>query len=236
MDAYPQLDPVRVKAHIECPEVGFALGDYQCQCLCPSHARSALADSHDDLQVEISFDTPLEVMSDLRQRMRDYVNENNREWGGGLDMNINQIQNQNMIEIGMSSQDWQCMQHPLTASVICPSVVAMQHKGNWQDWGGRWNRRTKLMRHMKTVLDDLGVSYKLPLQPVQLHVRSGAPPTSFGSGGRRGSNSSGNGNNNGGLRTNVDPRFLSADALGNGAKISAGTFGLSNQTLRRTDG
>lgn len=32
--------------------------------------------------------------------MRDYVNDNNREWGGGLDMNINQIQNQNMIEIG----------------------------------------------------------------------------------------------------------------------------------------
>lgn len=120
--------------------------------------------------------------------------------------------------------------------MIFLSVVAMQHKGNWQDWGGRWNRRTKLMRHMKTVLDDLGVSYKLPLQPVQLHVRSGAPPSSFGSGGRRGSNSSGNGNNNGGLRTNIDPRYLSADALGNGAKVNAGTFGLSNQTLRRTDG
>ena len=33
-------------------------------------------------------------MSELRSRMRAWVNENSRDWGGGLDMNINKISNQ----------------------------------------------------------------------------------------------------------------------------------------------
>ena len=103
MDAYSQLDPVRFEAHFECPQIWFSLGDDQRQYLRPPDVRTAPTNAHAHPQVEISFDTPLEVMSDLRQRMRDYVNENNREWGGGLDMNINQIQNQNMIEIGAFS-------------------------------------------------------------------------------------------------------------------------------------
>lgn len=44
--------------------------------------------------IQVSIDTPLEVMSELRSKMRQYVNENSREWGGGLEMNVNAISNQ----------------------------------------------------------------------------------------------------------------------------------------------
>ena len=39
---------------------------------------------------------------------------------------------------------------------------------NWQDWGGRWTRRTAFMRHLKTVLEELDIRYTKPVQPVVL--------------------------------------------------------------------
>jgi hypothetical protein len=59
-------------------------------------------------------------------------------------------------------------------------------KPNWQDWGGRWARRTPFMRHMKEVrpslsvarhsplmrcvqvLEELDIKYAKPVQPVLL--------------------------------------------------------------------
>ncbi len=39
---------------------------------------------------------------------------------------------------------------------------------NWQDWGGRWARRTAFMRNLKTVLEELDLRYSMPVQPVIL--------------------------------------------------------------------
>ena len=41
-------------------------------------------------------------------------------------------------------------------------------RSNWQDWGGRWARRTQFMRNLKNILEDLDVRYTLPVQPVLL--------------------------------------------------------------------
>lgn len=172
------------------------------------------------------MDTSLDALSELRSRMRAWVNENPREWAGGMDMNINKMTNQVRSPT-----------HSLTLSADNPCyirqnsleiIVAFAHKQNWQDWGGRWNRRTKLMRQMKLVLDDLGVTYKLPLQPVQLQVRGG--PSPFGTKQRRGSNDTA-GTADNGFKMSIDPRFLSPEALGN----AGGRTGTSLETLRRTD-
>lgn len=50
---------------------------------------------------------------------------------------------------------------------------------NWQDWGGRWARRTLFMRNLKTVLEELDISYTLPIQPVLLP--KGSLPRASGS-------------------------------------------------------
>ncbi|KAI7955560.1 hypothetical protein MJO29_006959 [Puccinia striiformis f. sp. tritici] len=97
-------------------------------------------------QVMVGFDTPLEILHEFRARLRQYVTDNPREWKGGLDVNIEFINNQNLIQL----------------------IIAMEHKSNWQDWDARWDRRTLLMKEMKRIMDSLDIAYKLPTQPISL--------------------------------------------------------------------
>lgn len=93
----------------------------------------------------VSFDTPLENIETLRRRLEDYVNDdkNRREWSG-VALNIEKMEFQNAIHL----------------------IVAMEHRPNWQDWGGRWARRTQFMRFLKGVLEELDMRYTMPIQPV----------------------------------------------------------------------
>jgi len=101
--------------------------------------------------VMVSFDTPLDILHEFRTLLRQFVADHPRDWKGGLDVNIEFMQNQNLIQL----------------------AVAMEHKGNWQDWGARWDRRTSLMKEMKRIMDQLNMTYKLPLQPVSFTSRTG---------------------------------------------------------------
>ncbi|MBW0515515.1 hypothetical protein O181_055230 [Austropuccinia psidii MF-1] len=103
--------------------------------------------------VMVGFDTPLEALHEFRARLRQYVTDHPREWQGGLDVNIEFMQNQNLIQL----------------------IIAMEHKGNWQDWGARWDRRTMLMREMKKIMDQLNIVYKLPTQPVSFTSKHAGP-------------------------------------------------------------
>lgn len=105
-----------------------------------------------------SFETAIQTIDEFRKRLRAWVKENDREWGGGLDVNYDSIENMNCVSL----------------------VIAMEHKGNWQDWGARWARRTKLMRQVKTVCEELGMEYSLPPQPVSFHPKSGSSPFKTG--------------------------------------------------------
>lgn len=104
--------------------------------------------------IQLSFDTSLETIEKLRTRLRAWTKENDREFGGPLEVNFNSISQQNAVEL----------------------IVAFEHKGNWQDWGARWNRRTKLMRQIKSISEDLGIVYQLPPQPITFQPKSGAAP------------------------------------------------------------
>ncbi|EGG12294.1 uncharacterized protein MELLADRAFT_115107 [Melampsora larici-populina 98AG31] len=113
--------------------------------------------------IMVGFETPLDVLHEFRTRMRQYVNDNPREWKGGLDVNIDYMQNQNLIQL----------------------IIAMEHKGNWQDWGARWDRRTLLMREMKKILDSLNIIYKLPIQPVSFVSSTNLGRKGYGSSNKR---------------------------------------------------
>lgn len=65
--------------------------------------------------LQISYETPLEVIEDLKTQVKQYLLDNNREWGGGLQMDIDSITQQNAIKL----------------------AIAIEHKNNWSDWGGR---------------------------------------------------------------------------------------------------
>jgi len=91
----------------------------------------------------IAYDTPLEAIEQLRSRIVDYVNANGREWSG-CSLNIDKMEYQNAIYL----------------------VVGMEHRPNWQDWGGRWVRRTAFMRNLKIILEHLDIKYTMPMQPI----------------------------------------------------------------------
>lgn len=51
----------------------------------------------------ISYNTPLEIMEKLKSRLRQYTNENNRDWAG-FDMNIDKMEFQNSISLILAIQ------------------------------------------------------------------------------------------------------------------------------------
>lgn len=93
----------------------------------------------------VSYDTPLEIIENLRRRLEEYIADDKmrREWSS-VTVNIDKMEFQNAIHL----------------------TIGMEHKPNWQDWGGRWARRTAFMRHLKTVLEELDVRYTMPVQPL----------------------------------------------------------------------
>ncbi|KAH9485263.1 Mechanosensitive ion channel protein Msy1 [Psilocybe cubensis] len=94
-------------------------------------------------QLMVSYDTPMEAIEQLRLKIIAYMNANSREWSDCA-LNIDKMQYQNAIYLN----------------------VSMEHRPNWQDWGGRWTRRTAFMRNLKTILEELEIRYTMPIQPV----------------------------------------------------------------------
>ncbi|KAH9935899.1 Mechanosensitive ion channel-domain-containing protein [Epithele typhae] len=154
-------------------------------------------------ELMIAYDTPLELIEQLRTKLQAYVAANNREWSNCA-VNIDKMEYQNAIFV----------------------IVAMEHRPNWQDWGGRWVRRNGFMRNLKTCLEELDIRYTNPLQPY-IVPRGGSGSVPFldvppsprsGSGGRRGS-----------------PQ-MSRETLGNAGFFEAGPMGRSPSRSLRPSG
>ncbi|EIN06056.1 hypothetical protein PUNSTDRAFT_136850 [Punctularia strigosozonata HHB-11173 SS5] len=95
--------------------------------------------------LQVAYDTPMELIETLRQRLQLYVAQNNRDWSN-VAVHIDSMEYQNCITL----------------------IIAMEHRPNWQDWGGRWTRRTPFMKHLKQLMEELDLRYTLPVQPIIL--------------------------------------------------------------------
>ena len=106
----------------------------------------------------VAYDTPLELLETLRRKLDEYINDekNRREWSN-VNVNIDKMEFQNVIHL----------------------KIGMEHRPNWQDWGGRWQRRTAFMRFLKLTLEELDLRYTKPVQPVLMPN----PPPNWGNGG-----------------------------------------------------
>ncbi|KZT28755.1 hypothetical protein NEOLEDRAFT_1128961 [Neolentinus lepideus HHB14362 ss-1] len=156
----------------------------------------------------VAYNTPLDAIEQLRQRINTYVQQHNRDWSG-CGVHIDKMEYQNAIYL----------------------IIAMEHRPNWQDWGGRWGRRTEFMRFLKTTLEELDLRYTMPVQPVLMPRNS-----PYGNNG----NSSSNLNLPRGLG-----RMASRDAMGNAGSFQGSEFMLRAPTrsinsdtnvFRRVDG
>ena len=107
----------------------------------------------------VAYDTPLEILEQLKRKLEDFINDDKRrrEWAN-VTVNIDKMDYQNAIHL----------------------TIGMEHRPNWQDWGGRWARRTEFMRFLKVTLEELDLRYTKPVQPVIMS----SPPPGWGAGPR----------------------------------------------------
>lgn len=110
----------------------------------------------------ISYNTRLEIIEQLKSRLQQYIDDNNREWIA-FNLNIDKMEFQNAIWLVIAIQRMFDIYFHLDAF-----KHTLLDRPNWQDWGGRWSRRTAFMRHLKIVLEELDVKYTMPIQPIIL--------------------------------------------------------------------
>lgn len=92
--------------------------------------------------INIDFRTPTEQLNLLSERLTAWVNSESRDFAPGFDMRVTDIIDVNQIILTF----W------------------LPHKGNWQDLGKRFKRRTKFMIAVKDILTELNIKYELPAQ------------------------------------------------------------------------
>lgn len=74
--------------------------------------------------INVDFRTPTERLNLLHSRLSEWVNNNSRDFAPGFDVRVTDIIDVNQIILSL----W------------------LPHKGNWQDLGKRFQRRTKVKR------------------------------------------------------------------------------------------
>ncbi|WFD03414.1 hypothetical protein MOBT1_002103 [Malassezia obtusa] len=98
----------------------------------------------DIITLQVGFETPVSKIDQLRVRLTEYCQANDKVWGGGLELLYDSVRNMNSIGL----------------------IIAVQHKNNWQDWLARWTHRTEFMRQLKTIAEELQLTYQPPQQPI----------------------------------------------------------------------
>ncbi|KAJ2848130.1 hypothetical protein IWW36_003482 [Coemansia brasiliensis] len=98
--------------------------------------------------IVISFDytTPSNKIYELRDRMNAYVEDHPRELIAPVGFSINALENSNRIAIN----------------------VGINYKDSWQEWGKRFDTKTRFAFALRETMVELGMTYALPLQPVSM--------------------------------------------------------------------
>ena len=104
----------------------------------------------------------MEAIESLKVKINTYVTTNSREWSG-FTLHIDKMEYQNAIFLVVSMERTSCFFYNIDFL-----ISIRLDRPNWQDWGGRWTRRTAFMRHLKTLLEELDIRYTMPIQPVLL--------------------------------------------------------------------
>ncbi|KAJ1898109.1 hypothetical protein LPJ66_002955 [Kickxella alabastrina] len=100
----------------------------------------------ESILIGVDFNTPSEKLYDLRDRMNNYVEENPRDLVGPIGFNIDLLENSNRILISLG----------------------ISHRSNWQDGGKRALVKTQFSFALRHHINELGLKYALPLQPVTM--------------------------------------------------------------------
>ncbi|KAG0323700.1 hypothetical protein BGZ99_002577 [Dissophora globulifera] len=101
----------------------------------------------DKLVLNVDCYTPQSKILELRARMRDYLIKESKDFLPDLEIQIQEMDEK--LKISM----------------------CIEHKGNWQDSGRRWARRTAFNYALKEAVEDLGIKYYAVPQRLEIYKR-----------------------------------------------------------------
>lgn len=96
------------------------------------------------IQFNIDFRTDNELILVLREKLLEWVQSQPRDFGPGFDLRVIDILDMNQVIL----------------------KVWLPHKGNWVELGKRFQRKTRFMLALKSILTELGIKYELPAQRI----------------------------------------------------------------------
>lgn len=101
----------------------------------------------DKIVLNIDCYTPQSKIFELRARMRDYLIRESKDFLPDLEIQIQEMDAK--LKISM----------------------CIEHKGNWQDSGRRWARRTAFNYALKEAVEEIGIQYYALPQRVEVYER-----------------------------------------------------------------
>ncbi|RCH78204.1 hypothetical protein CU098_000555, partial [Rhizopus stolonifer] len=110
------------------------------------------------LKFNIDFRTDNELILVLREKLVEWVLSQPRDFGSGFDLRVTDIIDMNQVIL----------------------TIWLPHKGNWADIGKRFQRKTRFMLALKSILTELDIKYELPAQRITSGLEKN-PFTSFAS-------------------------------------------------------
>ncbi|KAJ1667633.1 hypothetical protein EV178_001101 [Coemansia sp. RSA 1646] len=107
----------------------------------------------ESIVVAFAFDTPSDKLTELRERMDQYCDDNPRELVGPVGFSVDLLENCNRLQVS----------------------IGINYKNNWQDGGYHFGTKRDFSLALRNVIVDLGLRYHLPIQPVAMV----SPPPSY---------------------------------------------------------
>lgn len=114
----------------------------------------------ESIKINIDFRTTTHQFWELHDRLLAWVTSQSRDFGPGFDLRVIDIVDVNQLILNI----W------------------LPHKGNWQELGKRFQRKTRFMLALKDIMTELHIRYELPAQRITqgVHPAEPHPPPLFG--------------------------------------------------------
>ncbi|KAI8637277.1 Mechanosensitive ion channel-domain-containing protein [Parasitella parasitica] len=112
------------------------------------------------IKINIDFRTTSDQFWELHDRLLAWVTSQSRDFGPGFDLRVIDIVDVNQLILN----------------------VWLPHKGNWQELGKRFQRKTRFMLALKDIMTELNIRYELPAQKITqgVHPEEAHPAPVFG--------------------------------------------------------
>ncbi|KAJ3310619.1 hypothetical protein HDV04_004862 [Boothiomyces sp. JEL0838] len=106
-------------------------------------------DMSDYITIKVDFNTPESKLKELQAKMIQFTTAQSRNFRPTCSMDLMDMSSTGMITLRFS----------------------VDFKGNWQDGARRWGRRTAFLFELKRQLENHGIRFEMPVQPVRIIER-----------------------------------------------------------------